>query len=613
LNWEHLKAVVWLRQRLFRNWLRRSGKANTVVTTIVLSGALLSSVALFFVALLVGFKTLPHASPDQVLYLWNVVIGLFLLFWTIGLMTELQRSEVISFEKLLYFPISLSGTFLVNYVSSFFSISLIAFVPAMIGLCIASVVALGPSLLITFPLLAGLVLMVTAVTYHFRGWLAALMVNKRRRRTLVAFITAGFIVLAQIPNLLGRTYFHSRADRDIAASQKYLAEWQRLNEQLKSRQIDVRRYHERLAALEQDQVTRRNANAEIKTDDLNRWVHTIDLIVPPGWMAYGAMAAARQSVWPGLLGSLGFCLIGGASLRRSYRTTLRFYRGEYRAGKIAKKKVRPQLHDKRVTYLVERHLPWIPEQAAATALATLRSLMRAPEVKMMLLSTLVFGAIFASTLVAGRRSQISESLRPFVAMGIIFTEMLGLWQMFQNQFGFDRDGFRALLLSPSRRQNILLGKNLALSPLALGIGTFALVALQFLYPLSVTHFLASMVQLVSAYLVLCLVGNYTSIVLPTAVRAGSLRASTSTLSGSLLHFLAVLGLTAALAPLFIPLGLDLLLHAFNLGRMIPVYLILAALELTVLVMVYRLLLESQGSLLQAREQKILEAVTTKND
>jgi hypothetical protein len=113
--------------------------------------------------------------------------------------------------------------------------------------------------------------------------------------------------------------------------------------------------------------------------------------------------------------------------------------------------------------------------------------------------------------------------------------------------------------------------------------------------------------------VLCLVGNYTSIVLPTAVRAGTLRASTSTLSGSLLRLLAALGLTTALVPLFIPLGLDLLLHGFNLGRLVPVYLILAALELSVLVMAYRLLLVSQGSLLQAREQKILEAVTTKND
>jgi hypothetical protein len=154
---------------------------------------------------------------------------------------------------------------------------------------------------------------------------------------------------------------------------------------------------------------------------------------------------------------------------------------------------------------------------------------------------------------------------------------------------------------------------LALAPLTLGTGALALGILEFLYPLSVTQFLASLVQLVSAYLIVCLVGNQTSILLPTAVRAGSLRASTSTMLGSLLRLLAALGLAAAILPLFIPLGIDLLLHGFNVGPMIPIYLIVAAFELFVLVMLYRRLLESQGILLQAREQKILEAVTTKND
>ena len=260
------------------------------------------------------------------------------------------------------------------------------------------------------------------------------------------------------------------------------------------------------------------------------------------------MAAARQSVWPGLLGSLGLCLIGGASLRRSYRMTLRFYRGEYQTAQIAKKKARPQL--RRQTRHVFGGKAFALDSGTGGGNRSGHAAITdaAPEVKMMLVSTLVFGVIFASSLVAGRRSQVSESFRPLVAMGIIVTETLSLSQMFQNQFGFDRDGFRTLLLSPSRRRNILLGKNLALAPLALGIGAFALVVLQFLYPLSVTHFLASLVQLVSAYLIVCLVGNYTSIVLPTAVRAGSLRASTSTMAGSLLRMLAVLCLTAAFAP-----------------------------------------------------------------
>jgi len=623
LNWEHLKAIVWLRQRLFRNWLRRSGMANTVITAILLSLALIASVSMFFVSVVVGVRLLPHATPEQVLFLWNVVIGLFLVSWTIGLLTELQRSEVISFQKLLYFPISLSGTFLVNYVGSFASFTLIAFLPTMIGLCIASVVALGPSFLITFPLLACLVLMVTAVTYQFRGWLAALMANKRRARAVMTAIGAAAIILFQIPNFLNRMYFRPHVDKvekRVADSHQYLDEYTKLAGQLQTNQITQSQFQQRVAALNQKHPEQqsgapgqRHAANEIHTEDMTRWVGIADLCVPPGWMAYGAMEAARHRVWPGLLGSLGMCAIAAASLRRSYRTTLRFYRGEFQSGQVAKKRAPSAISEKRATLLVERQLPWVSEQAAATALASLRSLMRAPEVKMMLLSTIVVAVIFASSLLAGRGSQLPVTLRPLMAMGIISLESLSLSQIFQNQFGFDRSGFRTLLLSPARRRDILLGKNLSLAPLCLGIGTFGLVVLECLYPLSVTHFIASLTQLVSAFLIVCLVGNYTSIMLPNAVRAGALRASTTTLSGSFLRLLAVFCLMLSFIPLFIPLGVELLLHNLELGRPIPIYLILAVLELGVLVLLYRLFLESQGTLLQSREQRILAAVTTKND
>ena len=67
----------------------------------------------------------------------------FLFFWMMGVMTELQRSEVLSIEKLFHFPISPSSAFLINYLSSLVSLSLILFFPAMIGLAIASVDCAG--------------------------------------------------------------------------------------------------------------------------------------------------------------------------------------------------------------------------------------------------------------------------------------------------------------------------------------------------------------------------------------------------------------------------------------------------------------------------------------
>ena len=65
MNWEHLRAIVWLRQRLFFNWLRRSGIANTIVTGILMALGLVASAVMFFVALLLGIKLLPRRRPTS--------------------------------------------------------------------------------------------------------------------------------------------------------------------------------------------------------------------------------------------------------------------------------------------------------------------------------------------------------------------------------------------------------------------------------------------------------------------------------------------------------------------------------------------------------------------
>ena len=197
MNWQHFRALVWLRRRLFRNRMRRAGKFNAVVTQILMVLALIASVAMFFVALGLGVWLLPKASPDHVLYLWTGVVVAFLFFWMLGVMTELQRSEVLSIEKLFHFPISPSSAFFINYLSSLVCLSLILFLPAMFGLAIASVYALGPWMLVSLPLLIAFLLMVTTITYQFRGWLATLMVNKRRRRTIMACVTGSIILISQ--------------------------------------------------------------------------------------------------------------------------------------------------------------------------------------------------------------------------------------------------------------------------------------------------------------------------------------------------------------------------------------------------------------------------------
>jgi len=656
VNWQHFRALIWLRGRLFRNRMRRAGKLNAVVTQILKVLALIASVGLFFTALGLGVWLLPKAPadrlPEVMLYLWTGVTVSFLFFWMMGVMTELQRSEVLSIEKLFHFPISPRSAFLINYLSSLVSLALILFFPAMIGLAIASMIALGPWMLVSVPLLIAFVLMVTAITYQFRGWLATLMVNKRRRRTIMACLTGSIILISQLPNLINLTYQSSRnrheVDRNVEVHDSLQAEQRaikQLQADLDSKKITPQQSQQRLAAILETQRINTEADAEMRRQRDNRkleaafkkvkrWVAIADLALPPGWLAYGVYGAAEHQVWPALAGTLLLCAIAGASLRRSYRTTVRFYLGDYRSDQSMAAPpqtavpLTPRPIDRQIAApssgaqaaqlpqagMVGRSLPWVPDQAAATGLATLRSLLRAPEVKMMLLTPLILGGVIMASRLAGRGgTPVPPAFRPMIALGIVVTVVVSLSQLFQNQFGFDRSAFRIFVLSPAPRRQILLGKNLALAPIVAAAGALFLGLLEFVLPLRPTDLLATLVELLTAYLIVCLVGNQMSILLPSAVRQGSMRSSETKVVRVLARFLAMLGMLVAFVPLVIPIGVGYLVEQFSWGEWIPTYLILSLLVALTTLFVYRVVLDYQGALLQRRELRILEAVTTKDD
>jgi ABC-2 type transport system permease protein len=639
MNWKHFRALVWLRRRLFRNRMRRAGKFNAIVTQILMVLAGVASVAMSFVALGLGVWLLPKASPDHVLYLWTGVVVAFLFFWMLGVMTELQRSEVLSIEKLFHFPISPSGAFVINYLSSLVCLSLILFLPAMIGLAIASVYAMGPWMLISLPLLFGFILMVTAITYQFRGWLATLMVNKRRRRTIMACITGSIILISQAPNLINLTYQGRRVRGPDNAALEYNRDFERLQAELNSHKISPKEFHERLEGLSEAQRRKNAEETQVLLTQLKRWVATADVVLPPGWLAYGTHRAAEHQIWPGIVGTLLLGVIAGASLRRSYRTTVRFYLGDFRSDQSTAQAPRLPMPVVPIPIeglnrpapgglaaqppsvgLVGGNVPWVPEQAAATGLATLRSLLRAPEVKMMLLTPTLLGVVMMTTRLASRKgvAPVPAEIRSVLGLAIVMTVVVSLSQVFQNQFGFDRSAFRIFVLSPASRRQILLGKNLAMAPIVGVAGLVFLGILEFMFPLRLSEFLATLVEMVSAFLIVCLVGNQMSILLPSAIRQGSMRSSDTKVLRVLLRFVAMLGLLVAFVPLAVPLGLDYLARQFLFEQFgwldwVPIYLILSLLVAVVILLVYRTVLDYQGELLQRRELRILEAVTTRDD
>jgi hypothetical protein len=336
----------------------------------------------------------------------------------------------------------------------------------------------------------------------------------------------------------------------------------------------------------------------------------INLVLPPGWLPLGAQALAESNLWPALLCILGLALIGTASLWRSYRTTMRLYTGQFSSGKKRPSTAGTAPAERAPDRTLERRLPWLSEHAQAIALASFRSLTRAPEAKMILLTPLmlliVFGAMFFRQTV-----DVPPPVRPLMGVGAMAMILLSMIQLIGNQFGFDRSGFRVYVLCSARRREILLGKNLAVAPVALVMGLVLVAAVQVVLPMRIDHFLAVMTQLVSMYLVFCMLANCLSILAPLPVAAGSMRPANIKMIPMLLHLVFMFLFPLVLSPIMLPLGVEVLLNQFGWFVGMPIYLVLSGLVCVAVIYLYRFVLTWEGVLLQAREQKILEIVTSK--
>jgi ABC-2 type transport system permease protein len=610
VNSQQLRAFLWLRWHLRINQLRRGGIVNAVILAVLTAGAVVVACGLFAGALLVGVFVLGSTEPSVLLYVWDGIAAAFLFCWMIGLITDLQRAESLSLEKFLHLPVSLAGVFLTNYVSSLFSLNLIVFVPAMVGLSIGLVISRGPALLVQFPLVAAFLLVVTALTYQFQGWLAALMVNPRRRRTVIVFATMILILLCQLPNMVN-IYWSRHRPPQGRFSQDLEKKQQRLNRARARNQITAAELQKQQEEIDRDRQAEANEQAERERQQTEHTIRLINLCLPPGWLPLGITDGAEGNYWPALLGTLGLGAIGVGSLWRSYRTTVRLYTGQFTSGRrkpvaaVAAATTAPAR-----PLLVERSLPGLTEYAAATALAGFRSLVRAPEAKMMLLSPIVLVVVFGSMLLA-RPPEMPEPVRPLLAFGVMAVALLNMVQLTGNQFGFDRGGFRVFVLCPAPRRDILLGKNLAIAPLALGLGLIGSVFVEVLFPMRVEHLLALMPQLLSMYFLSCLLANVLSILTPMPIPAGALRPSNVTALPVLLQMSCIAIFPLVLSPTLLPLGLEFLLEQLGWIQKMPVCLMLCLLEFAVVFFLYRLVLSWQGSWLLAREQKILQVVASK--
>ncbi|MCA9119004.1 MAG: hypothetical protein H6822_16955 [Planctomycetaceae bacterium] len=613
MSLEHLRTILWLRWRISSNQWRGSGTLNAVLTTLFVVCAIVASVVLFFAALISGTVVLraKEFSPDVLMLTWDAVLAVFLLVWGIGLMTELQRSELLSLDRLLHLPLSLSGVFFLNYASSLLSLPIIVFVPGMLGLALAFILALGPQMIVILPLLISFLLMVTALTYQLRGWLATLMENKRRRKSILVAITMLFILAVQTPQFVNIAFMRSRSEGQKQHAQKYQEEVRELMRQLQAGEIDVAENERRLKEID---GRHKSGRAQTNSALYRGFVDTALLtnkFVPFGWLPYGVRAAAMGSIWPGMLASIVMFGVGGLSLWRCYASTMRFYTGTRAGPKRAATKARADNDEPaQLSNSLETKIPLVTEPVSAVALASFRSILRAPESKMALLTPLIMVGLFGGVTILGpgrelRRPELTM-VPPFIAIGIIGVMLFGLAQLMSNIFGMDRGAFRAFVLLPVTRRDVLLGKNLAIVPVAGCITVLLFGVLQLFLEMRVTHLLATLVQLVPAYLLVCLLGNTSSILAPMPVANGTLKPASPNFKLFLVQMFVMMAFPIALLPATSALGIELLFAFVTDVNGVPIYLLISLVEAVLVVWFYLVVLEWQGRWLQQREPRILE-------
>jgi hypothetical protein len=607
VNWEHLKAIAWLRWRLSRNQWERAGFVNGVLMTILTVGLLMLAGSSFFLALVLGVLYLPKASPLHLMYVWDGLVGLFVFGWVISLLTNIQRSELLSLDKFLHLPMTLRTAFVMNYLTTFLSLNVICILPCAIGLSLASAYSHGPQMLLTIPLVLAFIVMMTAFTYWIQGWIASLASNKRRQRSVIAAFTTFFIIICFLPSVIIQYSVHSSSQARRASHTEQI----KLREELK--QSDMPKVdQQRALQVATDKMKKRLEEDSAKTAV---WIERSSILanklIPIGWLPTGAEQLANRRVWPAGLCFLGSMMIGSMLLWRAYLATMKMYTRQASAQSVRSIKESERASSPPSTQWMERQVPWVSEQTSAVAISSLLGFIRAPESKMLLLAPAMFCVMFIGGTSIYKVPAIPVGLQPFAMQAGVGLLAFMLVLMACNVFGMDRAAFRSYVLMPICRRKILIGKNLAVIPvflLMVGMVGFSVV---YLTPISFLHCIAGLLQSAIVFLGISCLGNWISILFPIAMPiSGSGKPMQVNLKAGLAQMVAMWTAPLIIVPGAIAIGIEAAIQHYLHWPIHPIYLVFSAVELVIAFRLYLRLIDYQAKLLQSREPNLIALLTS---
>ena len=539
---------------LFRNSLRSSkavvSRIATVLTMLLAVGlALLVALGLGVAAYALSSPEVAESFPSSGAGTTGVpteliffsILSLCFLLWS-SLPLSLGSSRQFDPGNLLLYPISLHKLFAIDFISEVASLQSVFAVPAVLALGIGAGLAHGN-------LAGGLLIAVLAALFGMAlsKWISisigSLLRRKRARgETLLALIGVvaglGGAVFGQLVPVLMR-------------------------------------HAESISAL--------------------RWT-------PPGAIAYALTHGLDGDLLGYAAAVVGVGAYAAVLIAISYWLSRRDVLGSGR-----RKRVRPAATVPADQKYVGWELPLASPALSGVVEKELRYVLRNAQVRMMMMMPLILIVVrlmnrkwfdevsSTGSTVVTNFSSYGEGLLATGGMLYVFLILAGL---FCNQFAFERAGMRSFILSPLDRKIILMGKNIAVSTVALVFSAGLLLVNELVFrDLTPGALLFVMLSFLIFSPLMSMMGNWLSIRFPKRMKFGK-GLNVSGVAGLLLiPMIVVLALPPLAATAVGYVAQSLLIQYATLA-------VLAALAIGV----YLLTIDSQGDLLQRRELEILEAI-----
>lgn len=545
-----LRALIWLKWKLFRNALRSRravfSQAASLLTTLAALGLAL---ILAFIAGAAGWASASSedfSTPQKISTAFLILTFIHML-WAV-LPVTMGSGREFDPERLLLYPISLSKLFALDFLSDLTGLASIFGIPIVLALSLGVGIGSG-HILLALPVAFLTIAFGLALSKFVMTSLGALLKRKRTRgETLIALVG---VVIGLGGAFMGQLmpYFMQHSDMDFAGL---------------------------------------------------RWT-------PPGASAVALMqglTAGDSMAY--ILALLTLAAYTSLLVFVTYRIARRSALGIGGAKRPAAAKLS---HEKFAEQDAGWHLPFVSAELSALLEKEMRYAMRNAQVRMLALMPLMLIA-FRLLPTGGRRRSggdmpaaldfsefalYGEGL--MAALGIIYVFLL-LSSLACNIFAFEGGGMRALILSPVNRRLILIAKNTVTTLIATGFALLLLAVNQVVFSdLTFRALIFVLLCLPVFAAMMMLVGNWLSLRFPKGMKFGK-RMNISGMAGLLLLPLA---LAMAVPPV-------LSAAAGYLAQSLAVKYVTLALFALASVALYRFLITKQGQALERREQEILEAV-----